>query len=126
LNPEEEIGFLFSENHKFSEMNYNDTSEYTQTSESEARATTAGRDGAQQDADGARTRAGARHDVPGVANARTRTPGPVPEAAGAQHHHGRGSGADCRSAYGDNGGSGGDGEELGGRVEKEGEDGTTS
>jgi len=22
LNPEEEIGFLFSENHKFSEMNY--------------------------------------------------------------------------------------------------------
>ena len=67
LNPEEEIGFLFSENHKFSEMNYGsrtksrrsghgenddgaganatdggDTSEYTQTSESEARATTAG------------------------------------------------------------------------------------
>ena len=60
-----------------------------------------------------------------MANARQRTAGPVLEA-GAQHHHGRGSGADCRSAYGDNGGSGGDGEELGGRVEKEGEDGTTS
>ena len=59
-----------------------------------------------------------------MANARQRTAGPVLEA-GAQHHHGRGSGADCRSAYGDNGGSGGDGEELGGRVEKEGEDGTT-
>jgi hypothetical protein len=102
-----------------------DTNAYTQTSESEARASTAGRHGAQRDADGAWTRAGARHDAPGVANARTRTAGPVLEA-GAQHHHGRGGGADCRSAYGDNGGSGGDGEADGGRGEKEGEDGTTS
>ena len=54
----------------------------------------------------------------------SRTAGPVPEAG--DHHHRRGGGADCRSAYGDNGGSGGDGEADGGRGEKEGEDGTTS
>jgi hypothetical protein len=40
---------------------------------------TLGRDGAQHDADGARTRAGARQNIPGVVNARTRTAGPVPE-----------------------------------------------
>ena len=54
---------------------------------------TLGRDGAQHDADGARTWAGARQNIPGVVNARTRTAGPVPEARSARARRGDDTGS---------------------------------